>query len=1127
MRRSSEGWWRGVVLLAGLLMLTPLPGRAIAMTKVQDTVYRADGAIAQGTLLVSWSAFTAADGSTVSAGSTTATLANDGSVTLQLAPTQGAQPAGSYYTVVYHLSDGTTEKEYWVVPTISPVTIAMMRTKVVPAALAQQGLNQQYVTAAVNTALSTYLPLKGGALSGSLNLAADPVSGMQAATKQYVDAHASTLPSGIVFGNGTPTARASTASDVVGLFHSTSGAALTYLMKTAFNEGAAGATLNGTAPATTVNGSKWAFSAAGTTWNYQAGGDVIAPTPSASSTDGPVVDIGTSDNYNLRVNFSQPTGQYTMIMLRYSDTINMIFANIDSGTLQIYKYIAGTYTLLGDYGNVDSSNLLFAVSGTTITVSDGTHAAVAYTVPAPTATQTKVGFTLQSGTNAVMHSFSADTGLLAANLPCVGFPHSDGTCTALAKQHDLVANNGSGKPTDLPEIGVATDASGNTTVAWQEDYSKGYFDARNTKYGNGGIFGPAPAQALQDVATAMICYAGMTGKHPSIWFPPGTFPVGTATHPTLYFPVGGNYYGAPSVNGNGTIFQATYNNRIAVQWTTGLSAVCSDGASHSSNISAGNVIGIGEHGCGQGGCINVPGDTGNYPNGGPNQGGIVVGDSQGFVSQVAASNNGSNGVEISGLDSRAQHIWGYNNMEWYMFGRHSIEVPAPGAITVTPSAAGGTLAAATYYYKATSVTAIGESMGSAEVSATTTGTTGSVALSWAAVSGATKYRIYRSTAAGAESGYYEITTNSFTDIGAATTAGSMPPYNTTAYQPSTDPFHGNVLLDGLDGQYDFIETYGTFNTPGSEYGRIGGVVWLGGGSSLSHVFSQIDEIGIIRGYGQGSGHLNGFRIEGCRGECYLTNNGQDNVSDGTITSACRQQGLRISTGQTASHCDYLDDQGGSNSYSNVLVHNDSFFGTDYSTGQIFPFATSNYSQVTGTFETPTNYYAGQGYTQYRVQGDGGATICCGVTGATPNVGGRNGIFFADTAANSSTGVSGAVIGQEFNVVGNNAYVTLKSPANGGHWHNCNGGDLNLNLGGAVLHYVAESGTIYGSPAELYEECDPAKNLTIRPVPATSSDACMDADFTFGAGPASTGGFGIYRCHPANTWTFYPLTAVSF
>ena len=208
MRRSIEGWWRGVLLLAGLLMLTPLPGRAIAMTKVQDTVYRADGSIAQGTLLVSWSAFTAADGSTVSAGSTAATLASDGSVALQLAPTEGAQPAGSYYTVVYHLSDGTTEKEYWAVPALSPVTIAMMRTKVVPAALAQQGLNQQYVTAAVNTALSTYLPLKGGALSGSLNLAADPVSGLQAATKQYVDAHASTLPSGIVFGNGTPTARA-------------------------------------------------------------------------------------------------------------------------------------------------------------------------------------------------------------------------------------------------------------------------------------------------------------------------------------------------------------------------------------------------------------------------------------------------------------------------------------------------------------------------------------------------------------------------------------------------------------------------------------------------------------------------------------------------------------------------------------------------------------------------------------------------------------------------------------------------------------------------------------------------------------------------------------------------------
>ncbi|HVO63521.1 MAG TPA: hypothetical protein VMT53_21535, partial [Terriglobales bacterium] len=36
-----------------------------AMTQVTDTVYRADGSTAQGTVLISWPAFTTADGKAV------------------------------------------------------------------------------------------------------------------------------------------------------------------------------------------------------------------------------------------------------------------------------------------------------------------------------------------------------------------------------------------------------------------------------------------------------------------------------------------------------------------------------------------------------------------------------------------------------------------------------------------------------------------------------------------------------------------------------------------------------------------------------------------------------------------------------------------------------------------------------------------------------------------------------------------------------------------------------------------------------------------------------------------------------------------------------------------------------
>ncbi|HEV2709144.1 MAG TPA: hypothetical protein VGU67_02925 [Edaphobacter sp.] len=109
---------------------------------------------------------------------------------------------------------------------------------------------------------------------------------------------------------------------------------------------------------------------------------------------------------------------------------------------------------------------------------------------------------------------------------------------------------------------------------------------------------------------------------------------------------------------------------------------------------------------------------------------------------------------------------------------------APGTVTPTPSTTGGTLAAGNYFYKVTALNAAGETTGSAEASTTTTGSTGSVALAWAAVSGATSYRVYRGTAAGAESVFYTTGTNSYTDTNAASTAGTVPTTNTTPSTPT-------------------------------------------------------------------------------------------------------------------------------------------------------------------------------------------------------------------------------------------------------------------------------------------------------------------------------------------------------
>ena len=113
--------------IAGLLRWSLLVGLALAVslraqttppatTSIVDTVYRADGTPASGTLIVSWPAFTTSANAAVGAGTNTITIGPNGGISLNLVANAGALPGGSYYTAVYHLSDGTVNKEYWVVP---------------------------------------------------------------------------------------------------------------------------------------------------------------------------------------------------------------------------------------------------------------------------------------------------------------------------------------------------------------------------------------------------------------------------------------------------------------------------------------------------------------------------------------------------------------------------------------------------------------------------------------------------------------------------------------------------------------------------------------------------------------------------------------------------------------------------------------------------------------------------------------------------------------------------------------------------------------------------------------------------------------------------------------------------
>jgi hypothetical protein len=95
-------------------------------------------------------------------------------------------------------------------------------------------------------------------------------------------------------------------------------------------------------------------------------------------------------------------------------------------------------------------------------------------------------------------------------------------------------------------------------------------------------------------------------------------------------------------------------------------------------------------------------------------------------------------------------------------------VPPPTGVTATAETVAGALPAGTYYYVVTAVSAGGESTASEEVSATVSGSTASVTVSWEFVAGATSYNIYRSDQPGQEQylvGSVDATQRSWADVG--------------------------------------------------------------------------------------------------------------------------------------------------------------------------------------------------------------------------------------------------------------------------------------------------------------------------------------------------------------------------
>jgi hypothetical protein len=197
MKLTRHGWfgvgkWMGPGVigmgLLGMALGLLANAQSVSTTTVQGTVYLANGQPGSGTVNVSWPAFTTASNQAVAAGRTTVTIAPDGFVSINLAPNQGATPAGLYYTAIYNLSNGTTSTEYWVVPAAAQASLGQVRAQLMPAAQAVQAVSKAYVDQAIAELTESLLTASGGTLSGPLYLNGDPTQPLQAADKHYVDA---------------------------------------------------------------------------------------------------------------------------------------------------------------------------------------------------------------------------------------------------------------------------------------------------------------------------------------------------------------------------------------------------------------------------------------------------------------------------------------------------------------------------------------------------------------------------------------------------------------------------------------------------------------------------------------------------------------------------------------------------------------------------------------------------------------------------------------------------------------------------------------------------------------------------------------------------------------------------
>jgi hypothetical protein len=118
--RRPLGW---LFLLLPAMVALAVSAQTLPPTTISDTVYRADGTPAGGTLLISWPEFTTAAQGAVAAGNTSVTLGAGGALSVGLVPNANTTPANTIYSVVYPLDDPLQTRLKQGFPTTLRVTL--------------------------------------------------------------------------------------------------------------------------------------------------------------------------------------------------------------------------------------------------------------------------------------------------------------------------------------------------------------------------------------------------------------------------------------------------------------------------------------------------------------------------------------------------------------------------------------------------------------------------------------------------------------------------------------------------------------------------------------------------------------------------------------------------------------------------------------------------------------------------------------------------------------------------------------------------------------------------------------------------------------------------------------------